>query len=129
MIILFFVYFICWKLKCKFQNCNFQNRNKLLFAFVSISAAQFMTLQNSTDYLMPLQGYNVKKRTFVRKDNFPSLYHADLSCKLYSVNIIYYKGFINYNLLCKIISYVHQYFCHIQMCISFARLYYSNTPT
>ena len=28
----------------------------------------------------------------------------------------------------KLFLMYHQYFCHIQMCISFARLYYSNTP-
>ena len=60
------------------QNCNFQNRNKLLFASVSISVAQVMTLQNSADYMMPLQGYNVKKQTFGQKDNFPPLYHGYL---------------------------------------------------
>ena len=113
------------KIECKFQNCNFQNRNKLLFASVSISVAWFVTLQNSTDYLMPLQGYNVKKQTFGQKDNFPFLHHANLSCKryilIYRKNIVLYKGYKNYKLYCKIISYVHQHFWHIQMCISFAQ--------
>ena len=120
------------------QNCTFENRDKLLFASVSISVAYFMTLQNSTDYLMPLQGYTVKKQTFGQKDNFLFLHHANLSCKCYDIwpvylpsnlitiliyrkNIVLYKGYKNYKLYCKVISYVHQHFWHIQMCISFAQ--------
>ena len=93
MIKLFFVSILYSEKLNANQNCNFQNRNKLLFAFVSISVAQFMTLQNSTDYLMPLQGYNVKKQTFGQKDNFPSLYHANLSCKLYDIWSAYCKKY------------------------------------
>ena len=94
MIKLFFVSILYSEKLNANQNCNFQNRNKLLFAFVSISVSQFMTLLNSTDYLMPLQGYNVKKQTFGQKDNFPSLYHANLlSCKLYDIWSAYCKKY------------------------------------
>ena len=132
---LFFVYIIFWKLKCKFQNCNFQNRNKLLFASVSISVAWLMTLQNSTDYMKPIQGYNVKKQSFGQKDNFPfsASYWLILQMILYLTGLlqkILFNIKVTKIMICfvKLFLMYHQYFCHIQMCISFARLYYSNTP-